>query len=104
MRKSYDEKFREDACKYYLESGKSLELAAEHLNVGKSTLFKWVQIYKNGTEYKQNVDLKKKAVASLDKQRIRQLEKEVRELEEVNRLLKKSMAIFCRDLDNVTSL
>jgi len=104
MKKIYDEKFKEDSCKYYLSSGKSLDVAAENLGIGKSTLFKWVQIYKNGNEYKQEVREKKKATVSADKQKIRELEKEIRELEEVNRLLKKSMAIFCKDLDKVTSL
>ena len=80
MKKNYDEKFKEDSCKYYLESGKSLEVAAKNLGIGKSTLFKWTQVYKSGNEYKQNIKIKKKATISADKQKIRQLEKEIREL------------------------
>ena len=103
MRKVYDEKFKEEAVKYYLDCGKSLEEASNSLNIGKSTLFKWVQVYKSGSEYKENITAKKKAISDADKKRIRELEKENAELMEVNKLLKKSMAIFCRDLDNATN-
>ena len=46
MRKVYDEKYREESVKYYLESGKSLDVASRDLNVGKSTLFKWASVQK----------------------------------------------------------
>ena len=102
-KKEYSEEFKKDAIKYYLESGKSMEIAAENLNIGKSTLFHWVTAHKQGSEYKETVAKKKKESVDADKKRIRELEKELREQLEVNRLLKKSMAIFCKDLDKCTN-
>ena len=104
MKKEYSEEFRRDAVKLYLESGKSMEIISLSVGVHKSTLYHWVTEYKQGSEYKENVQKKKKESNDADKKRIRELEKENRELYEANKLLKKSMAIFCKDLDKYTSL
>ena len=104
MKKEYSEEFRRDAVKLYLESGKSMEIISLSVGVRKSTLYHWVTEYKQGSEYKETVQKKKKESNDADKKRIRELEKENRELYEANKLLKKSMAIFCKDLDKYTSL
>jgi len=102
--KKYDQKFKDDCCKMYLEGNKSMDRVSKDVGIGKSSLFKWVQKHKSRTEYKTSETVKKKIEVDADKKRIRELEKEIQELKEINKLIKKSMAIFCRDLDSVTSL
>lgn len=90
-RPRYDADFRLKVAQLVLEQEYSIREAAEAMGVGKSTVDKWVRQLRNDRQGK---------VSGLsvpigdDQQRIRELEKEIRRINEENDILKKASALL----------
>jgi transposase len=83
----YDEAFHRDAVDHLIRTGKSIRQVAKDLGVSDQSLRSWKKKYlaeENGPQ-RQTLE-----------ERIAQLEKENRELQEERDILKKSVAIFLK--------
>lgn len=90
MPKRFTHEFKQDAVQYALKhSDQPLKLIAEQLGIGYSTLDKWLrQMGSIGTSIRP---------VSPEQMRIKALEKENRELKELNIILKKATAYFAKE-------
>ncbi len=90
MSTKYSKEFKLEAVKNAVENHKSAAEVARELGVNANTMRLWVKQYKE--------DKKEPFVGSgnlrAEAQRIRDLEKEVKDLKEENAILKKAAAIF----------
>ena len=89
MTKRYSEQFKQESIQYvqsHPESG--IATIAKQLGIGYSTLDNWLRQHRKG------IGVAKSASMSTDQQRIRQLEKQVSHLTEVNEILKKAHVYF----------
>jgi len=91
--RSYDKQIKAEAVSLVIDNGKSIASVARELEIPKSTVGKWVENYKdNGTDtFIGSGNL------SSENQRERDLQKQLRDLTEENRILKKAMRIFTND-------
>lgn len=89
-RRKYDAEFKRDAVKLSESAGYTLERAAGSLGITPSLLWKWREAAKSegGDAFRGNGN------RTTDAERIRQLEKEVRELRMERDILKKASAYF----------
>jgi transposase len=92
-RPTYDQPFRLEVVKLVADDGYTIREAAETMNVGKSTVDKWVREYRAGCETGKTVG----APVSDEQARIRALEKENKRLKEDNEILKKASALLISD-------
>lgn len=88
MKKQYSVEFKIEAEK----TGESLSKVARELGVRPTTMHGWVQKYKEspGTSFPGSGHLKP------EDERLRKLEKEIRDLKEENEILKKAAAYFAK--------
>jgi transposase len=89
MTKRYSEQFKQESIQYvqsHPESG--IATIAKQLGVGYSTLDSWLR------HHRKSMGVAKSALMSDDQQCIRQLEKQVSHLTEVNEILKKAHVYF----------
>lgn len=85
MSKRHSEQFKQEAVAYALSNkDKPVKAIATSLGIGYSTLDNWMR-RANGTVRRE---------LSSDQQRIRQLEREVAHLKEVNEIIKKAHVYF----------
>ena len=91
--KNYDKQIKAEAVSLVIDNGKTIASVARELEIPKSTVGKWVENYKdNGTDaFIGSGNL------SPENQRERDLQKQLRDLEEENKILKKAMRIFTND-------
>jgi transposase len=88
---SYSEQFREEAVKMVIEQSRPIAQVARELSVKEGTLGNWVNLYRRkhaGEEPPLTVN---------ERARLRELEKEVRELRMEAEFLKKASAYFARE-------
>lgn len=93
MAKQYDQKFKEEAVRYYLDH-KDLGLrgCAENLDVGYSTLSRWVRDYRanNGTVPTRGSG---NYASDVEKENAR-LQRELRDVKDALDVLKKAISIL----------
>ena len=91
--RNYDKQIKAEAVSLVIDNGKTIASVARELEIPKSTVGKWIENYKNnGTEaFVGSGNL------SPENQRERDLQKQLRDLEEENKILKKAMRIFTND-------
>jgi transposase len=90
-KKSYSPEYREEAVKLVIETSRPIAQVAKELGVQEGTLGSWVARYRRdhaGDEPALNVT---------DRARLRELEREMRELRMENEFLKKAAAYFAKD-------
>jgi transposase len=90
-KRTFSPQFREEAAKQVIESSRPIAAVARELGIGDGTLGNWVAAYRRehaGDEPALNIS---------DRERLRQLERETRELRMENEFLKKAAAYFARD-------
>jgi transposase len=88
MRK-FSEEYKTDAVKMVLENGLQTSRVANDLGIGKSTLDKWVKVYRSKTQPAgTNIN---------DKEEIRRLRAENQKLKLERDLLKKATLFFAND-------
>jgi transposase len=89
-RRVYDSHFKEGAVRVVRETGKSIATVAEDLGVPKATLTNWVRAdrQKRG----ERVD-----PATVDIEKVRQMEKEIAELRMERDVLKRSVVLWVKE-------
>jgi len=94
-RRKYDRDFKRNAVLLCTEPGKSVSEVAENLGIGKDLLYRWRREYHqaNGQYVFPGNGIE---ALTPEQQRIRELEKKLRDTEMERDILKKAMAIFSR--------
>lgn len=90
-KRNFSPQFREEAVKLVIEGSRPIAAVAREIGVGEGTLGNWVSAYRRehtGDE---------PALSINERERLRQLEREARELRMENEFLKKAAAYFARD-------
>jgi transposase len=90
-KRNFSPQFREEAVKLVIEGSRPIAAVARELGIGDGTLGNWVAGYRRehaGDEPPLNIS---------ERERLRQLEREARELRMENEFLKKASAYFARD-------
>jgi len=89
--KTFSPEFKEEAVKLVIETSRPVAVVAEELGINESTLGNWVTIYRRdhaGEEPPLTVS---------ERARLRELERETRELKMENEFLKKCAAYFASE-------
>jgi transposase len=86
-----DEAYKKQTVKYIKESGKSVAEIGRELKINANTLYGWLKKY--GSE----PEIVAVQVFKSDDHRTKDLQKQVRELQEENEILKKAMHFFAKD-------
>lgn len=92
-RRTFSPEFKLEAAQLVLDQGYSVAEAAKAMNVGKSTMDKWVRQLK---EEQQGVSPKASPMTP-EQIEIRELKKKLARLEEHNEILKKATALLMSD-------
>jgi transposase len=94
QRRNYDPDFKRNAVKLTEESGRTVSGIAENLGISKDLLYRWRRSQRVNKElaFPGNG---REALTS-EQQRIRELEKRLKNAEMERDILKKAMAIFSR--------
>jgi len=90
-KKSFSPEFKDEAVKMVIETSRPIAKVAKELGINEGTLGNWVSIYRRehaGEEPPLTVN---------ERTRLRELERETRELKMENEFLKKAAAYFARD-------
>src|SRR3981081_1090075 len=90
-KKSFSPEFKDEAVKMVIETSRPIATVAKELGINEGTLGNWVGIYRRehaGEEPPLTVS---------ERARLRELERETRELKMENEFLKKAAAYFARD-------
>jgi transposase len=90
-KRTFSPEFREEAVKLVIDGSRPIAAVAREINIGEGTLGNWVAAYRRdhaGEEPPLNIS---------ERERLRQLEREARELRMENEFLKKAAAYFARD-------
>ncbi len=93
QRRSFNPEFRLETAQLVVDKGYSIREAAEAMNVGHSSVDRWVAQLR---QERGGVTPQGSALTP-EQQRIKQLEKQVRRLEEHNVILKKASALLMSD-------
>lgn len=86
----YDESFKQETVKYLLEKNKSVAQVARETGVNTNTLHSWVK------KYGKQSDIKAAQTFSSPEAELKVLQKQLRDLEEENEILKKAMHYFAK--------
>jgi transposase len=92
-KRSFSVEFREKAVAYVVEQNKSIAGAARELGIGESTLANWIKVA-DGDK------LAERPASPAERDEIRQLRAENRELQMRVELLKKATAFFASETQN----
>ena len=92
-RNSYDPEFRLEAAKLVVEQKYSIREAAQAMNIGKSTMDKWVRQLRQERLGKSPVG----AAITPDQRRIKELERQLKRVELEKEILKKATALLMSD-------
>lgn len=92
-RPTFSPEFRHEAAQLVVEKGYSVREAAESMGVGISTMDKWAKQLRAAPQGKPL----KGAPVTPEQQRIRELEKKIKRIEEENQILKKATALLMSD-------
>lgn len=90
-KRSFSVEFREKAVAYVLEQNKSVAAAARELGIGESTLGNWVSAAREGGSGSTD------AMTRDEREEVRRLKAENRELQMRVELLKKAAAFFANE-------
>jgi transposase len=90
-KKNYSPEFREEAVKLVIETSRPIAQVAKELGIHEGTLGNWVNTYR-----REHVG-DEPALTVSERARLRELERETRELRMENEFLKKAAAYFAKD-------
>ena len=90
--KSYSEEFKQEAVRLALESGKPKSSIARDLDISPSLLYYWIKKYDEA-----NVKGLTPAQLKDEKEELRRLKAELKDLKTENAILKMATAYFARD-------
>ncbi len=89
----YPDELRERGVRLVFESGRPIAHVARDLGVHRETLRLWVR------QAEADGGARNDRLTSAERERIKQLEREVRELRRANEILKAASAFFAQELD-----
>jgi transposase len=94
QRRKYDSDFKRNAVRLTEEPGRTVAEVAENLGIGKDLLYRWRREHRvrQGLAFPGNG----REALTFQQQRIRELEKKLKDTEMERDILKKAMAIFSR--------
>lgn len=90
-KRTFSPEFREDAVKLVIDSSRPIAQVARELGIGEATLGNWVNKYRRdhaGEEPPLDVN---------DRARLREVERQLREVKLENEFLKKAASYFAQD-------
>lgn len=90
-RKSYSPEFKEEAVKLVIETSRPIAQVAQELGIVDQTLGNWVSAYR-----REHAD-DEPALTVPERTRLRDMERELREIKIENDFLKKAAAYFARE-------
>jgi len=88
--KQYPKEFKDEAVSLVLEQGYSVPEAAKSLGITAGMLYKWKELYEQQVEGK--------ALADDEREELKRLRKEVKELRMEKEILKKASAFFAKEM------
>jgi transposase-like protein len=91
-KRSYSPEFREEAVRLVIETSRPIAQVARELDVNPYTLNNWVNAYRR-EQKKEEVEA---PLSVGERARLRELEREARELRMENEFLKKAAAYFAK--------
>lgn len=91
MPQKFSEEFKSEAIKLVKQQGLSVSQVASDLNVGKSTLEKWIKQLGNSSSGQESL-------SESEKEELKRLRKEVHTLRMERDILKKATAYFSKDM------
>jgi transposase len=92
-RKKYSDELRERAVRLVFESGRPIAHVAADLGIHKESLRGWVR------QAEADGGLRGDRLTSDERERLKQLERENRELRKANEILKSASVFFAKELD-----
>jgi transposase len=95
-RRTFTPEFKLEAAQLVVEQNYSIREAASAMNIGKSTMEKWVRQLRN----EQNGTATHPTALTPDQQKIKDLEKRIRRIELEKEILKKATALLMSDSMN----
>ena len=90
-RKNFSPEFKEEAVKLVIETSRSIAHVARELNINEATLSNWVAKYR-----REHVG-EEPSLSLTERARLKEAERQNRELRMENEFLKKAAAYFARD-------
>ena len=90
-RRNFSSEFRDDAVKLVIDSSRPIAQVARELGIGEATLGNWVNKYRRehaGVDAPLTVN---------DRARLREVERQLREVKMENEFLKKAASYFAQD-------
>ena len=90
-KRAFSPEFRQEAVKLVIDGSRPIAAVARELGIGEGTLGNWV------VKYRREHAGEEPPLTINERERLRQLEREARELRMENEFLKKAAAYFARD-------
>jgi len=91
QKRVYSLEFRDEAVKMVIATSRPVAVVARELGLVEGTLGNWVNAYR------RNHPVEERPLEVSDRARLKELEREVRELRMQNEFLKKAAAFFAQD-------
>ena len=88
--KQYPKEFKDEAVALVLEQGYSVPEAAKSLGIGANMLYKWKELHE--------LQISGKALAEDEREELKRLRKENKELRMEKEILKKASAFFAKEM------
>lgn len=88
--KQYPKEFKDEAVALVLEQGYSVPEAAKSLGIAANMLYKWKELHEQQAEGK--------ALVEDEREELKRLRKEVKELRMEKEILKKASAFFAKEM------
>ena len=92
--KHYDEEFKKKIIRLHLEEGRSLKGLADEYGVSKAAISKWTKLYRE--ECQTTASSQKEYDYMKENLKLR---KQLEEMENENRFLKKAAAFFAKEIE-----
>ena len=91
VRRNFSPEFRDDAVKLVIDSSRPTAQVARELGIGEATLGNWVN------KYRRDHAGEEPALDVSDRARLREVERQLREVKLENEFLKKAASYFAQD-------
>ncbi len=90
-KRTFSPEFRDDAVKLVIESSRPIAQVARELGIGEGTLGNWVN------KYRRDHAGEEPPLGVSDRARLREVERQLREVKMENEFLKKAASYFAQD-------
>lgn len=91
QKRTYSQEYRDEAVKMVIETSRPIAVVARELGLVDGTLGNWVNAYR------KSHPVEERPLTVSDRARLKELERENRELRMQNEFLKKAAAFFAQD-------